>query len=239
MIVYPAIDIMEGKVVRLERGKYDAATEYGESPLDTARRYADLGFRYLHVVDLLASKRGQITVTETLEEIIEETGLRVEFGGGVRQYEDVERLIDIGADRVVVGSLAIKDKPKFESIAKAFGGERITLGADVREGRVAVRGWTEKSPTTVEEHVQYGLDNDVDVVLCTDVSRDGMMLGPNVELYQSLARRFPDLKLVASGGVSSIDDVKRLRDEGMYATIVGKAIYEGAIDPKELATLVG
>lgn len=233
--VYPAIDVRDGRVVRLRQGDYTDETRYGEDPLALAQRYAQAGAGWLHLVDLDAARAGGYTLLPLLRDIAESTGLRVQTGGGVRNREDVERLLEAGAGRVVVGSLAVRDPVAVLGWLREFGNERLTIALDTRQDaaglwRLPVHGWTEVASESLEalagRYAKAGLRH----LLCTDIARDGMLSGPSLALYRALCAQCPNLQVQASGGVRDLADVRAARAAGCAGVVLGKALLEGRID---------
>jgi phosphoribosylformimino-5-aminoimidazole carboxamide ribotide isomerase len=237
MTIIPAIDLIDGQCVRLTKGDYDTKKVYNTDPLEVAKHFEENGFTRLHLVDLDGAKAGKVINLSVLESICNNTQLQVDFGGGIKTDEDLEKVLNAGAFQVTIGSLAVKDPAKVKEWISKFGADRIILGADVKDRRIAVSGWLETSAIDlfdfIEDYYSCGIRN----VLCTDISKDGMLEGPAFELYSELMKRFTDLKLIASGGVSGIEDVRKLKDLGIPAVVIGKAIYEGRISLRELAVL--
>lgn len=231
MIIFPAIDLYEGKAVRLLKGDYDKMTVYSDNPASVAAEFRNMGATHIHLVDLEGAKNGTTPNIETVRKIKAECGLFAEIGGGVRSMETVEAYIGAGIDRVILGTSAVTDEKFLVDAVKEYGG-RIAVGADIKDGRVAIKGWTEKSEYTCFDFFDKMQKIGVETVICTDVSKDGAMQGTNVELYRELSERF-SINICASGGVSSIDDVRRLRSLDLYGTIIGKAYYTGAVSLKE------
>ena len=227
MILLPAIDLYEGKVVRLTRGDYSRMTVYREDPLDQAREFEIAGAAWLHTVDLEGARDGTTPNFRVVAELCRSTGLQVEVGGGIRTLEAVARYLDAGAARVILGTAAVTD-PVFLRTALDRFGDRVAVGVDLKDGAIAIKGWRETTPEPAEAFFQRLVDWGVRTVICTDVSRDGMLGGTNVALYQSLAERLP-LQLIASGGVSSLEELRRLKALGLYGAILGKALYTGAL----------
>jgi len=230
----PAIDIIEGRCVRLSEGDYERKTLYDGSPCSMAERFERIGFKRLHVVDLDGAKSKHIVNTTTLKEITTRTNLIVDFGGGIKTDEDIKKAFESGASMVTVGSVAVTDKELFIGWLDKYGADKIILGADVRRGKISINGWKEDSEEDLLPFLRYYVDNGVRNVLCTEISKDGMLSGPAVELYKEVMREYPQLHLIASGGVSCIDDIKQLDRAGIPAVVFGKAIYEGRINLKEL-----
>ncbi len=230
----PAIDIIDGKCVRLTKGDYNQKTVYGE-PLDMARTFERLGFRRLHMVDLDGAKSRHIVNDAVLCSITKHTSLTVDFGGGIKTDEDIEKAFAAGAAMVTVGSVAVTQPELFRQWLSKYGPERMILGADVRRGRISINGWKEDSAEELLPFLQRYVDMGVKNVLCTDISKDGTLTGPATDLYQEVMAAYPTLHLIASGGVSSIDDIKALQAAGIPAVVFGKAIYEGRINLEQLA----
>lgn len=231
MNIFPAIDLYEGAAVRLFKGDYNQMTVYDKNPLNIAKKFEECGAQHLHMVDLEGAKTGLTPNLQTIENIVRNTSLFVELGGGIRSMETVDKYLSIGVSRVILGTAAITDEAFLdEAIAKY--GEKIAVGVDIKDGFVAIKGWTEKSQYTFEDFCKKMQDKGVRTLICTDISKDGAMKGTNRELYKSLSESL-SLDIIASGGVSSIDDVKALREMNLYGAIIGKAYYTNAIDLKE------
>lgn len=230
----PAIDIIGGECVRLTKGDYDCKTVYANSPVEMARRFEKAGFKRLHVVDLDGAKSKHIVNVDTLKAITTETSLVVDFGGGIKTDDDIEKAFSHGASMVTVGSVAITNKELFAGWLEKYGADRIILGADVRHGKISINGWKEDSTEDLLPFLKYYIDKGVRNVLCTEISKDGTLAGPAIELYKEIMAAYPHINLIASGGVSCIDDIKALNEAGIPATVFGKAIYEGKIDIDEL-----
>ena len=231
MLIYPAIDLFDGKAVRLFKGDYAQMTVYSDRPCEIAADFKRCGAKQMHIVDLEGAKTGETPNLETILAIRESCGLFCEVGGGIRSMEIVRRYLDAGIDRVILGTAAVTD-PGFVQNAVDEYGEKIAVGVDLRDGYVAVKGWTEKSARTAEDFCGKMQKIGVKTLICTDISRDGAMQGANHALYRDLSARF-DLNLIASGGVSSMEDVLRLREMNLHGAIIGKAYYTGAISLKE------
>ena len=231
MNIIPAIDLLGGCAVRLQKGDYDKVTVYSKEPWEVAKSFEEKGARFLHIVDLDGAKDGTTANFETVKKIVESTSLSVEIGGGVRDIERVDKYISLGVDRVIIGTAAVTDTEFLKTAVKKYG-EKIAVGVDIKDGMVAIKGWKEISDVSLYDmcHKLTGLG--VSCVICTDISKDGMMSGTNIELYADLSTRFK-LNFIASGGVSSIEDIKALRKMNMFGAIVGKAIYTGAIQLEE------
>jgi phosphoribosylformimino-5-aminoimidazole carboxamide ribotide isomerase len=235
MEIIPAIDIIDGKCVRLSKGDYTRKTVYAEDPLEVALEFEQAGIRRLHLVDLDGAKAKKVINLPVLERIAGKTGLVIDFGGGVQSTDDLQRVFDAGAEQVTGGSVAVKNPELFEQWLQQFGADKIILGADARKGKVAISGWQEKSEWELMEFVAHYAKKGVRHVISTDVSKDGMLQGPSVKLYQDLVANFPNLSIIASGGVSRYEDLEALSATGVAAAIVGKAIYEGRITLKQLS----
>jgi len=229
----PAIDIIDGKCVRLTKGDYDQKTIYGD-PLEMALSFERLGFHRLHIVDLDGAKSRHIVNSATLKSITSSTQLIVDFGGGIKTDDDIEQAFACGASMVTVGSVAVTQPERFNSWLNRYGAERMILGADVRNGRISINGWKEDSTEELLPFLQRYIDMGVRNVLCTEISKDGTLAGPAIALYQQVMDTYPTLHLIASGGVSAIEDIRQLEAEGIPAVVFGKAIYEGKIDLKAL-----
>ena len=232
----PAIDIIEGKCVRLTKGDYDTKKVYGD-PLAMAQQFEDLGMRRLHVVDLDGAKSQHVVNLDALKAITTHTSLRVDFGGGVKSDDDLERAFDAGASMVTAGSIAITDPDRYLGWLERYGSEHLILGADVRDGNVSINGWKEDSDIMLEDFLARYMSAGTKNVLCTEISRDGTLAGPALELYQSIMKRYPDCYLIASGGVGKTEDIVALDRAGIPAVVFGKAFYEGHIDLKRLTEL--
>ncbi|NPA36750.1 MAG: 1-(5-phosphoribosyl)-5-[(5-phosphoribosylamino)methylideneamino]imidazole-4-carboxamide isomerase [Chlorobi bacterium] len=232
--IIPAIDIIEGKCVRLTKGDYGTKKVYNEDPLEVARQFEDHGIKRLHVVDLDGAKAGHIINYRTLEKIAGKTNLVIDFGGGLKTSEDLRIAFESGAQMVTGGSIAVKNPEEFTSWITKYGAEKIILGADVKDRKIAVSGWQEDTTEELIPFVKKYREKGIEKVICTDISKDGMLEGPATELYREMMAEIPGLYLIASGGVSSIEDIEKLQEAGIPAVIFGKAIYEGRISLKEL-----
>ncbi len=231
MIIFPAIDLFGGSAVRLYKGDYAQMTVYSINPLSVANDFLRHGAKHIHIVDLEGAKTGGTPNIETVKNIIEHTGLFAEVGGGIRSMEVIERYAQAGVDRIILGTVAVTDPELLKRAIERFG-DKIAVSADVKDGVVAIKGWTEKSDTDVFSFFENLEKTGVKTVICTDVSKDGAMQGANHSLYKELNDRF-DIDIIASGGVSSIEDVAKLKQEGLYGAIIGKAYYTNAISIKE------
>lgn len=230
----PAIDIIGGQCVRLSKGDYASKKVYADSPAEVAQRFEQAGFKRLHVVDLDGAKSRHIVNVAALKAITTQTNLTVDFGGGIKTDDDIEKAFAAGAAMVTIGSVAVKEPELFEGWLNKYGADRIILGADVRNGKISINGWKEDSSEDLLPFLKRYIDKGVNTVLCTEISKDGMLQGPAIELYKEVMAAYPALHLIASGGVSSLDDIKALQASGIPAVVFGKAIYEGKIDLDEL-----
>lgn len=241
MLIYPAIDLLDGRCVRLKQGGFDQSTVYSDDPLATARGFESAGATHLHLVDLSGAKDPARRQISLIAELVSATQLKVQVGGGIRKFEQASELLRTGAERVVIGSAAVSDPELVLSLLAEFGGKRVTVALDVRidaqgRPRVALHGWKDQSGVGIEQALTPFLGAGLERVLCTDIARDGMMTGPNLEMYSSLMACFPGIEFQASGGMSRLDDLLALGKSGVRSAVVGKAIYEGAIDLKEALT---
>ena len=234
MELIPAIDIIDGQCVRLTKGDYAQKTVYRNHPWDVAKEFETYGFKRLHVVDLDGAKAKHIVNSDVLQKITTETSLTVDFGGGIKTDEDIEKAFANGAQMVTVGSIAVTNPEFFLSWIKKYGADRMILGADVRNGKISINGWKEDSSEDLLPFLRKYVDAGVTNVLCTEISKDGTLQGPAIDLYKRIMQEYPNIHLIASGGVSSIDDIKALEAAGIPAVVFGKAIYEGRINLKEL-----
>lgn len=230
----PAIDLIDGHCVRLKKGDYEQKTVYNDDPVSQAKEFERLGFKRLHVVDLDGARSKHIVNDAVLRDITEQTHLTMDFGGGIKTDEDLEKAFDAGAAMVTVGSVAVAQPDLFASWLKRYGADRLILGADVRNGYICINGWKEDSREQLLPFLKRYIEAGVKNVLCTDISKDGMLSGPATQLYKDILREFPDLHLIASGGVSSTEDILTLDREGIPAVVFGKAYYEGRIDVEQL-----
>ena len=232
--IIPAIDLIDGKCVRLSQGDYDQKTIYNENPLEVAKEFENHGIKRLHLVDLDGAKAGRIINHKVLETISSKTNLIIDFGGGLKTTGDLNIAFNSGAQMVTGGSIAVKNPQEFEGWIKQYGAEKIILGSDAKDGKIAVSGWLETSKLDLFDFLKDYIAKGITKTICTDISKDGMLLGPSLELYKDIMAQFPDLYLVASGGVSCLDDIIALEDNKIPAVIFGKAIYEGRIKLKDL-----
>ncbi|MBP5742002.1 MAG: 1-(5-phosphoribosyl)-5-[(5-phosphoribosylamino)methylideneamino]imidazole-4-carboxamide isomerase [Paludibacteraceae bacterium] len=229
----PAIDIIEGKCVRLSQGDYNQKKVYNENPVEVAKEFEDAGVKRLHLVDLDGAKAKHIINHKTLESIATKTNLTIDFGGGRKTDEDLRIAFESGAAMVTGGSIAVKDPEVFTGWIKKFGAERIILGADVKDGKVAISGWIENTDIDLFDFLGKYRESGINKVICTDIKKDGMLQGPSLSLYESILQKDPETYLIASGGVSCVDDIVALEEKNVPAVIFGKAIYEGRIKLKD------
>ena len=234
MRIIPAIDIIDGKCVRLTKGDYSTQKIYNEDPLEVAKAFEGSGVSYLHVVDLDGAKSKSIVNYKVLEKLATNTGLKIDFGGGLKSDEDLRIAFASGAKQITVGSIAIKEPRIFKQWLKQYGSEKIILGADVKGDFIAVSGWMETSDKTIVPFIKKYQDEGIQYVICTDINKDGMMEGPSFGLYKSLLIECPEIKLIASGGVSDISELPQLADIGCESVIIGKAIYEKKVSLKSI-----
>ena len=232
--IIPAIDIIDAKCVRLSQGDYNSKKVYNEDPLEVAKEFEDYGIKRLHLVDLDGAKAGRIINYKVLERIACKTNLIIDFGGGLKSAKDLHIAFDSGAQMVTGGSIAVKNPEEFESWIEQYGSEKIILGADAKDNKIAVTGWLEKTEQDLIPFIQDYTEKGIQKVICTDISKDGMLQGPAINLYQEILSKLPELYLVASGGVSCIEDIEKLAGAQIPAVIFGKAIYEGKIQLNEL-----
>jgi phosphoribosylformimino-5-aminoimidazole carboxamide ribotide isomerase len=237
MRIIPAIDIIDGKCVRLTQGDYGKKKIYNENPLEVALEFAGHGIQYLHLVDLDGAREGKVVNWKVLEKLTSKTDLKIDFGGGIKTDQDLQIAFDCGAKQITAGSIAVKDPELVTNWLETYGPEKIILGADVKQGKIAVSGWTETSDLVAEAFISNYLQKGIKYVVCTDISKDGMMEGPAFEYYADLCHTFTEMNLVASGGIRHIEDLEKLIGIGLEGAIIGKAIYEGAIALKDLKKL--
>ena len=231
MIIYPAIDLYDKKAVRLYKGDYNEMTVYSENPCEIAEAFYGAGARYMHVVDLEGAKTGETPNIDVIKKLAAIPDMFIEVGGGIRTLEVAKRYVEAGVDRIILGTAALKDREFLLSAIESFG-DKLAVGVDIKDSYVAVKGWIEKSEVLAMDFLAELDSIGVKTVICTDISKDGAMMGTNLELYRTISEKF-GMQIIASGGVSSIDDVKRLREMDLYGAIVGKAYYTGAISLKE------
>lgn len=237
MRIIPAIDIIEGKCVRLSKGDYNTKKIYNEDPLEVAKSFEDAGLNFLHLVDLDGAKAKHIVNWKVLEKLATKTSLKIDFGGGIKSDEDLKVAFESGAQQITGGSIAMKEPITFTSWITAYGADKIILGADALDGKIAVSGWQEDTDQEIAAFISNYVSKGIDYVISTDISKDGMLEGPSFELYESILKEQPNLKLIASGGVSSMDDLVELKEKGLEGAIVGKAIYENRISLKDLSEI--
>ncbi len=232
--IIPAIDIIDGKCVRLTEGDYDQKKIYNENPLEIAKQFEDVGLVRLHLVDLDGAKAGAVKNWKVLENIAGKTNLLIDFGGGIRTEKDVQIVFDSGAYFTTVGSIAVNNEKEFISWIKKFGADKFLLGADVKDEKITIHSWQDTTDIWIYDFIEKYWQRGIKQIFCTDVSKDGKLEGPSTELYKSIIQKFPQLQFIASGGVSSINDLEELKTIGCSGAIVGKAIYENKISLKEL-----
>lgn len=238
MKIIPAIDIINGKCVRLTKGDYSTEKVYNENPLEVAKAFEAAGIKYLHLVDLDGAKSDSIINGSILEKIATQTNLKIDFGGGIKSEESASRAFNLGASQITVGSIAANNPSLVSKWIQKFGPNKIILGADVENGYIAINGWQETTKLKLEKFIEGFIDKGIQSVICTDINKDGMLAGSSINLYQQLLIKFPKLKLIASGGVSSLQELDKLKEVGSEGAIIGKAIYENKISLKELESYV-
>ncbi len=238
MRIIPAIDIIEGQCVRLTQGDYSQKKIYHSDPVAVAKEFEDNGIKYLHLVDLDGAKSNKIVNWKTLEKICNETDLKVDFGGGIKTDEAIKLAFECGASQITGGSIAVKNRSLFGKWIDDFGASKIILGADVKDEKIAVGGWLEKTELDLFYFLKGYVAKGIEYVICTDISKDGLLQGTSIELYQKITKQFPNLKLIASGGVTSVDELNKLLEINVEGVIIGKAIYENKISLKELQKYV-
>lgn len=234
MRIIPAIDIIDGKCVRLSKGDYDTKIIYNENPLEVAKSFEAHGIEYLHLVDLDGAKSSKIVNYKILEQIATQTGLKIDFGGGLKSDEDLKIAFESGANQITGGSIAVKNRAIFEKWISEYGSEKIILGADAKDEKIAVSGWLEESNEDLVPFIQDYQTKGIQYVICTDIAKDGMLQGPSFDLYGKILEEAKGVKLIASGGISTFDELPKLAELGCEGTIIGKAIYEGRITLKQL-----
>lgn len=238
MRIIPAIDIIEGKCVRLSKGDYSTKKIYNENPLEIAKQYEDHGIKYLHLVDLDGAKASHIVNHKVLEEIATKTSLKIDFGGGLKTDEDLRIAFESGAGQITGGSIAVKNPEVFKNWLSKFGSDKIILGADANNEKIAISGWLEESDKELIPFVQHYMNEGVSYVICTDIAKDGMLEGPSFDLYEKMLQTLDGVKLIASGGISKFDELPKLAELGCEGTIIGKAIYENKISLKQLENYI-
>ncbi len=230
--------MIDAKCVRLTFGDFNQKKIYNEDPLEVAKEFEDAGIKRLHLVDLDGAKSGKIVNYKTLEKITSKTNLRVDFGGGLNSNDDLKIAFECGAKMVTGGSIAVKNREVFTQWLSEYGAEKIILGADVKNNKIAIKGWQEESELTINELIESYQANGISKIICTDISKDGAMIGPSFDLYKGLQEQYPEQNFIASGGVTTLDDVIKLKEMNMFGAIIGKAIYEGTIKLSDLSKLV-
>ena len=238
MRIIPAIDIIDGKCVRLTQGDYNTKKVYNENPLEIAKAFEGAGIQYLHVVDLDGAKASSIVNYKTLEQLATKTNLKIDFGGGLKSDEDLKIAFESGANQITGGSIAVKKPDIFENWIQSYGSDKIILGADCKNEKIAVSGWLEESDLNVIPFISKYQSKGIDYVICTDISKDGMLEGPSFDLYKRILSEVPSIKLIASGGISKFDELPKLAEMGCEGVIIGKAIYENRISLKELENFI-
>lgn len=238
MEIIPAIDLIDGKCVRLTQGDYAQKTVYNENPLEVALEFEAIGIKRLHLVDLDGAKKGQVVNLSVLEKIASNTKLTIDFGGGIKTDESIKNVFDAGATLATIGSIAVKNKDLFFTWVKKYGADKILLGADVKDEKIAIGGWLETTNISIFDFITENSAQGINTLFCTDIAKDGLLQGPSLDLYKKIIAQFPKLNLIASGGVTNIDDLKQLKEAGCSGAIVGKAIYEGRITMEELKSTI-
>lgn len=233
MLTIPAIDLLNGHAVRLHKGSYEEVTVYDKSPLNQARKFKEAGFHHIHVVDLNGAKEGSFINLPHIKQIIGELEISVQTGGGIRTFDDVKMLLEAGLSKVICSSMAIKNEEDWLKSLAEFP-DKMILGMDLKDGKIAYSGWLETAEESVQSFLNRMIDHGLQEVLCTDISKDGTLSGPNFDLYNDLQEQFPDIRLIASGGVSSLEDLNRLDQANIDAVVVGKAYYEGRITLEQM-----
>ena len=235
MHVIPAIDLLDGNVVRLSKGDYDQSQIYNHDPLTQAHAFEQAGFRHIHIVDLNGARDGRFVNLPHIQRIIAGTGLSVQTGGGIRAYDDAAKLLDLGISKIISSSMAVKNPEAWNRVLTAYGSERCIFGMDLKNGRIAISGWQEQAKRSMEEYLDEMISAGLKYVLCTDISRDGTLEGSNIALYKRLMKTYPKLQFIASGGVSGTIDLKKLASAHVYGVVVGRAYYEGKLTLQEMA----
>jgi phosphoribosylformimino-5-aminoimidazole carboxamide ribotide isomerase len=236
--IIPSIDLVDGKCVRLTQGNFDEKKIYDSDPVAVAKRFAEAGIERLHLVDLDGAKAGKVINHLILERIAAETKLKIDFGGGIKSDDDIQKVFDCGANQVTAGTIAVQNPKLVLSWIQKFGKDKIILGADVLNGIVRINGWVNPSEIKLFDFITNYQWHGIRYVLCTDIEKDGMMKGSSVDLYKSIIKQFPEMRVIASGGVSSIEEIKQLNKIGCYGVVIGKAIYENLISLEDLAKLI-
>ncbi len=236
--IIPSIDLVDGKCVRLTQGNFEEKKIYDSDPVAVAKRFAEAGIERLHLVDLDGAKAGKVINHQILERIAAETKLKIDFGGGIKSDDDIQKVFDCGANQVTAGTIAVQNPKLVLSWIQKFGRDKIILGADVLNGIVRINGWVNPSEIKLFDFITNYQWHGIRYVLCTDIEKDGMMKGSSVDLYKSIIKQFPEMRVIASGGVSSIEEIKQLNKIGCYGVVIGKAIYENLISLEDLAKLI-
>ncbi len=236
--IIPAIDIIDGKCVRLSQGDYNQMKIYNENPLEIAKMFEDIGIQRLHIVDLDGAKAKHVVNAKILERIASNTNLKIDFGGGIKSDADLRLVFDSGAFQATIGTIAITQKELFLQWLNKYGNEKIILGADIKNNKIAVSGWMNISEINLFDFLTDYINNGIKYVLCTDISKDGMLQGASINLYKELLDHFPELKIIASGGITGIEEIQELNNYGIYGVIIGKAIYEGNISLENLKKFI-
>lgn len=238
MHIIPAIDLLDGQVVRLHKGNYKEVTIYNDNPVDEAQKFKVAGFNHIHVVDLNGAKEGNFVNLKHIKKIMDTTGLSVQTGGGIRTYENARQLLDEGVRRIICSSMAVKNQSDWFRLIDEFA-DRLILGMDLKNGKVAYGGWLETSDQSIDDFLQPMIGRGLNRILCTDVSRDGTLEGPNVELYKQLQNDYPDIDFIASGGVADTTDLEQLRQAHLFGVVVGRAYYENKLSLEQMRTFDG
>ncbi|MFD2890666.1 1-(5-phosphoribosyl)-5-[(5-phosphoribosylamino)methylideneamino]imidazole-4-carboxamide isomerase [Flavobacterium chuncheonense] len=238
MRIIPAIDIIDGKCVRLSKGDYDTKKIYNENPLEVAKEFEAYGIQYLHLVDLDGAKSSRIVNYKVLEQIASKTSLKIDFGGGIKTDEDIRIAFESGAKQITGGSIAVKNPEIFKKWIAQYGSDAIILGADTNNEKIAISGWLEESTEALIPFIQKYQSKGIEYVICTDISKDGMLQGPSFDWYEKILKQIPNIKLIASGGISTYDELPKLAELGCEGTIIGKAIYENRISLKQLENYI-
>lgn len=236
--IIPAIDIIGGKCVRLSQGDYSLKTEYHNNPVEVAKTFEDAGIKRLHLVDLDGARNKRITNLHVLENIAKSTSLTIDFGGGVQSDADLESAFNAGASQITGGSISVKNPELFQSWIQKYGSDKIILGADAKNEKIAISGWEETSELDIFDFIGSYVEKSIQYIICTDISKDGLLKGPSFQLYNSILEKYPQISLIASGGVTTMEDVRKLNESNLHGVIIGKAIYEGNIELKELARFI-
>lgn len=236
--IIPAIDIIEGKCVRLQQGEYSTKIVYDENPLEVAKIFEDAGLKRLHIVDLEGAKANKVVNIKILEKIASETKLVIDFGGGIKTEDDLEKVFSSGASFATIGSIAVKEPSMFRSWLDKYGSDRIIMGADEKDYKLAISGWTNVTNIDLFDFIKDNYKAGVKYILCTDIAKDGMLMGSSISLYKKLIESFPDLNIIASGGITKVTEIEELNKLNVYGVIIGKAIYEGLISLEELSEFV-